>query len=362
MLIKTKIIQEKCKLIAQAIDTTNPVIKIEAKNNKLYLCVRGNEYYVKITTDIDSDEVFDYVVEAKLFLNLVSNIDDEYFEIKQEQNNIKILTNNGKYKLPIVYENDNNIEINEIKLDNVTVNFTFPADALHSINKVNSKEIQKYKQAISNPIQRLYYITNTGCFTFTSGSCLNEFDLPKPVEFLAPEKLVKLFMLFNSDPEFELGYDVIKNYTEAKVILKTDSVYLGYIIDNDDSLLNKIKGPYLATKKYINENYLINAVISVDSLISTINRFCIFNDIEDSINIRVSKNNFIVIDCAENSEKIQIENSSKIQVDYDLRLKLKDIKFAIDNREGGYITLNCGNNRSVVINKGKIYNIIPERY
>ena len=46
---------------------------------------------------------------------------------------------------------------------------------------------------VSNPIQRLYYMDERGAVTFTSGACINNFTLEKPVKILLNNKLVKLF-------------------------------------------------------------------------------------------------------------------------------------------------------------------------
>jgi hypothetical protein len=125
-----------------------------------------------------------------------------------------------------------------IKISNKTIEMPISFDILDSILNVNSKELAKVKKIEVNELQKMYYIDETGCFTFTTGACLNSFTLEKPVKLLLNEKIVKLFKLFKEDVLFSLGQDPLPNgTTRTKITLETADTYLAAIITSDDLLI-----------------------------------------------------------------------------------------------------------------------------
>lgn len=257
-----------------------------------------------------------------------------------------------------------------IGISNETVNMTISNEVLMSILDVNSKELVKNKNLdVKNELQKLYYITESGCFTFTTGACLNSFTLEKPVKMLLNERIVKLFKLFNSDVNFRLGHDALSNGTiQTKIVMETADVYLGAIITNDDILLNKIQGPYTATKNFIEGKYDNSLVLSVNQLSAAISRLMLFtkNSIEKAnmlsmpATISFNNNELTITDKLENSEVISIENGSYVDCDYDMIINLADLKLVLDSCKNEHITMNCGDHRSVVITRGNLSNLIPE--
>ena len=89
MIIQTKTFQEAANkiLLAVSTDKTNAAnVELEAKDNVLYLRTTNKEFYVEIKFDLESAETFRAVVDANLFLNLISSITTDTFEITINEN------------------------------------------------------------------------------------------------------------------------------------------------------------------------------------------------------------------------------------------------------------------------------------
>ena len=98
MILNTKLFQEAANkiLLAVSADKTNIAnVELEAKEKMLYLRVTNKEFYVGIKFNLDSDETFRAVVDANLFLNLVSSITADTFELDIKDNRIQTI----KFKL-----------------------------------------------------------------------------------------------------------------------------------------------------------------------------------------------------------------------------------------------------------------------
>lgn len=369
MLINTKEFREACKTILIAVDNNAAQLEVSAHDNFLYLSVTNREYFVSVKYSTESNDIFRAVVDANLFLTLVSGLSLDTFELTVDDNVVKIKSGKSSYKLPMIYENEKLMELPAISISNKTVEMTMKQDILSSILNVNSKELVKAKKLDVSELQKLYYITNEGCFTFVSGACLNSFTLEKPIKILLNERIVKLFKLFNSDVQFSFGVDQLPTgQAQSKVAFETSSVYLAAIITNDEILLNTVSRPCEATKNFINENYKNKLVLSVKQLSSAISRIMLFtknsidkvNMMQIDSNISITGTDFTIEDSRGNTETVQIENGSFVGENYVMKLNLADLKLVLDSCDDDYITLNCGNGRSVVITRRNISNLIPE--
>lgn len=372
MIIKTKDFQDAANkiLLAAELDNNAANLELVTRNTFLYLNVTNKEYYVSVKFPLEEPTEFKAVVDASLFLNLVSGINSEDFDLVIEGNVVKVKAGKSNYKLPMIFDNNKLMELPVIYLDEPTVEMSISKDILDSILNVNSKELQKAKGQNVNELNKLYYVDETGCFTFTTGACWNAFTLEKPIKMLLNDKIVKLFKLFKEDVEFSFGYDADATGTNRpKAIFKTGNVYMAARLTCDDILLQKIKGPCEASKNYINESYATHAVISVPAFAAAISRLMLFtkNSINKAnmsyipMNISFTTDELTITDDAGNVDCVAINNDgSYIDTDYTLRVNIADIKSVLDSCKTGHITLNCGNSRSVVISRGSISNVIPE--
>lgn len=370
MILKTKVFQELANkvLIAADLDKSAANLELIAKENYLFLNVTNKEYYVSIKYQLEKPEEFQAVVDASLFLNLISSVTTETFELDTQNNLVLLKTGKSNYKLAMIYENNELMKLPIIYIKNKTVEMNIENSILQSILNVNSKEIAKAKKIVNiNELQKLYYIDQDGAFTFTDGACLNSFKLEKPIKLLLNDRIVKLFKLFSEDVKFSFGYDMTSSGNAiAKAAFETADVYVAAKITCDDLLLSKIQGPCNATKNFINATYANNLVISTTELASAISRLLIFSKKNTDSTSRtpatiiLNSDEITIQDEHGNIEVVVPENESYAESNYKLHLNLFDLKLVLDSCKNEHITLNCGNHRSVIIHRGTISHVIPE--
>lgn len=372
MEIKTKEFQEIAKkiLLATSLDKNASNLELFTKDNYLYLNVTNKEYFVSIKFMVESSEEFHATVDANLFLSLISGLTYETFTLTVNGNAVVIKSGKSSYKIAMIFDNDQLMTLTPIVIKNKTIEMNISTDIFDSILNVNSRELEKIKgTADVNELFELYYIDENGCFTFNTGACLNAFKLEKPVKLLLNNRIVKLFKLFKEDVHFTLGQDVDEiGNTRTKISFETSDIYLAAYITCDDRLISKVQAPCEATKKYISEKYDCHVVLSSVLLKEALNRLLLFvkNSSENpnmrfvTMKIRITPDEFIIEDNLSNSESIPVENGSFVNNEYKMILNIFDLKLVVDSCKNDYITLNCGNGRSVIINRANISNLLPE--
>ncbi len=374
MILKTKTFQEAANkiLVAVGLDRSATNLELAAKDTALYLRVTNREYYVAVKFDLEAPTDFRAVVDANLFLNLISGISTEEFELNIKENYVAVKAGKSNYKLAMIYENDQLMKLPIIKLDKeqVTVDMPIGQDVLMSVLNVNGKEIQKAKKLDVNELQRYYYIDETGCFTFTTGACVNSFTLEKPIKLLLTDKVVKLFKLFDTDVWMSYGHQVNKdNSLQPIVVFQTENIYVASRLLNDETCISKIKAPCDAMKNLIKEAYDHNLVLSASDLSAAIGRLLMFYKNSSAkadlsfvpAAIEFTETELSISDLSgDNTEVITIENGSVTPGSYSMGVNLIDLKAVLDSCKNEHITMNCGNHKSIIINRGTISNVIAE--
>lgn len=374
MILKTKNFQEAANkiLVAVGLDRSAANLELAAKDTALYLRVTNREYYVAVKFDLQEPTDFRAVVDANLFLNLISGINTEELELSIKDTHIVVKAGKSSYKLAMIYENDQLMRLPIIKLDKdqVTVDMGIAHDIMMSILNVNGKEIQKAKKLDVNELQRYYYIDETGCFTFTTGACVNSFSLEKPIKLLLTDKVVKLFKLFDGDVWMSYGHQVNKDGSLQPIVaFQTENVYVASRLLNDDTCIQKIKAPCEAMKNLVKESYDHTVVLSASELVAAINRMLMFfkNSYAKTdmcfvpATIEFTDTELTIIDFSgDNKETITVENGSITSGNYSMGVNLIDLKSVLDSCKNEHITVNCGNRKSIIINRGTISNVIAE--
>ena len=216
----------------------------------------------------------------------------------------------------------------------------------------------------------MYYIDETGCFTFTTGACINSFDLEKPVKLLLTDKLVKLFKLFKEDVTFSLGQDPTSNGTiRTKITLETPSVYLAAIITSDDNLIARAQQKVAQSKGFLSGTYENNVVLSAKEVSAAINRLMLYtknsldkpNMLEVVATATLDNDELVIQDKFGNIETITVENGSYVDSPCSFKVNVVDIKLITDSCKDDHITMNCNNDGKVLVfARGNIINLIPK--
>lgn len=373
MILKTKIFQEASNKILLALSAAKTAANLElaAKDNTLYLRITDREIFVSVAFALEESTNFRAVVDANLFLNLISGINTEEFTLNINDTTIEVKAGKSKYKLAMIYENDQLMMLPVIKLapEETLIDMNIDNDILMSILNVNGREIQKAKRLDVNELQKYYFVDQNGCFTFTTGACINAFTLEKPIALLLTDKVVKLFKLFNGSAFMTYGNTVNKDGSLQPIVaFQSEDVYIATRLLNDDTCIQRIKAPCDAMKALVKEVYDHNLVLSATDLSAAIARLLMFYKNSSAkaemsfvpATITFDNADFTITDVSgENSEVIAIENGSSSGV-YSMGVNLIDLKAVLDSCKNEHVTLNCGNHKSVIIARGNISNVIAE--
>lgn len=365
MILRINELQEKCKIILNAVDsnsfsTLTDTLELVSNNGILEMNVTNKEYFVTVKLPVNSNENIRATVNASLFLKLISKITTDTVELKIEKTNL-IIIGNGRYKIPLIYDGENILELPRIDIDNVTINFNIDGNILTNINKYNTRQLNV--GVISKPVQKLYYVDEQGAITFTSGACVNRFTLNNSVKMLLNQRLVKMFNLFKGlDVHFYMGYDSVSDgIIQTKVRFETDDVCITAILSCDDSLLSSV--PVKAIRDRALNSYENSIVVNKNELLQTIDRLMLFpvldsNKIYSKFEFNLDNVN-IYDPSGENSESIYYNNTS-IPDKYETILDLTDIKNILEGFTEQYVTINFGDHQAIIISVGNVYNVIPE--
>lgn len=370
MLIKTEEFKRVGSLILSSIEsselsTLTETLELKTEGKVLHLNITNKEYYMSVTFDLDHEEDLHATVNANLFLKLVSQVTTEYIELTVKDTYVSFKAN-GEYKIPLIFDDSKLLELPVISINNPTVEMNISGEVLESIMNYNSKEL--LKGTIAKPVQRMFYVDEEGCITFTSGACVNSFQLEKPLRLLLNQRTVKLFKLFkNQMVKFTLGEDAIsETINQTKVRFEIPGVVLTVITASDEELLKSV--PVKAIRGRASFEYPHTVVLNRQMLSETINRLLLFSAGYGSKAIIKPYSKFIfgekgVVVFAndnQNKEELVYSNGSTLDEPYELMLDLVDFKTVLDGCSEEFVTLKFGNHQCVVLVRGQISNIIPE--
>ena len=366
--LKSEELKDICSKILTAVDSNGlsevtETLELILADKILYLNVTNREYFVKIKLLTEVEGEFHATVHAELFLKLISKITTELVTLEIEDNNL-LVSGNGKYKLPMVYEGSDLLILPKIEIGNETNSFTIPGSTLNSIYTYNSKQFAMGN--IVNPIQSLYYVDEQGAITFTTGATVNKFTLAEPIKLLFNSKLVKLFKLFKKeDIQFKIGQDqVSEEIVQTKVKFISSGIELTAILPMNDSEVQKV--PVQAIRERAFKDYDNIVVINREELLQTINRLSIFVYSSTSIDrtfgiFEFGPDEVVIKDINKvNSEKVKYSNSIALAENYICVMDFNDIKLVLETTNDEFINLSFGDHQATVISRNNIYNVIPE--
>jgi len=366
MFIKTEQLQEVANKILLALDnesTTGDKLELKVVNTQLQLNVSNREYYAQVVIDNVENEEFKAVVDAKLFFSLVSKITTKDIELKTTTSTL-ILKANGSYKLPLIYENNDLINIGEIVIENPTTTFDVSSDILLGILNFNSKVFLD-EGNIKSPLQKLYYVDEQGCVTFTSDACVNSFTLPQPVKLLLNQKLVKLFKLFKNDDnvKFTLGYDEVAKKIQTKVKFEASGVSITAITSTDDQTIAKFPKDKVRMVANGQQNY----VVEMDrfELILALTRILILNNARGGVNknlgvLEFTQDSLSIYDPNKENREVLSCKIPNLTTTYELVTDISILKSTLDGCVEPNVSIGFGNKQCIIVSRGNVKNVIPE--
>ena len=368
MKINSIILKNMCSKLINALDTDasstiSESVELKVEDKVLSISIASDDYTVRTVEKIDNDEQFRAVVEADVFLKLINQITTEQVEFSIDGTTL-VVKGNGEYKFAMIYEGDNIIDFPDLSIQNETTSFCIPDSILSSIVTYNSRELSK-NTAVS-PTQKMYYIDNKGCITFTTGACVNNFTLPEDVSFLLNKKIVKLFKLFGASDNITMsfGTDTISEIDVHKLALKSDTTEVISIINTDSDMINNV--PKDLIRDMSDKDYPYSVNLSKRELLGIINRLGLFMSnnayTQHYAYFEFGAKEVTIIDKnRHNTETLKYDGSElSITKPETVVLDLYDIKSALDGFKKDIFSISFGDHKAVVFKHSNISNIIPE--
>lgn len=369
MILRTDDLRESCTKILSAVDSNalnsiTDMLEINCGNGIFSLSVSNGEYYVKIQTETDVDEEFKATVNAIQFLKLVEKTTSEVIELTSDDKVLNV-TCNGSYKIPLVYDGDSLLKIPTIDIDESVEKTSIKSSALKSIVDFNSKELTK--GIISKPVQRLYYVDGSGCITFTTGACVNEFKTNVSSNLLFNDKLVKLFKLFGDEEvELEVGHNA-ENQGLSWTVVKftTKNVQISAITGNDQSLLQSY--PVEAIRNRAHAVYPYRGSLNKFMVNQAIDRISIFADHSiDSISggivrMKFTKNSVTISDFNNvNKETVEYVAPSETAEECEIIINSRDFTKTLSSCTNQIVNIFYGDEQAILVKEGAVYWVIPQ--
>ena len=361
MVIDTQLLQEKCKKILDAIGAKKGIVvdtlELETANNALYMNVTDKEYFVSVKLPLDSVEEFHAVVNASLFLSLITKMTSKTITMKTTDTALQI-KGNGNYKLPLIYDGSSLVELPRITLENITSEFNIKNSILQSILKYNDKIL--YTGGCNFPV---FYVDNLGAITVSHSACINSFELAQPVSLMLSEKMVKLFKLFKAeDIQFAMSLDArADGANQQKVRFFDGDVMLTAILVTDNKLTSTF--PVGAMRRRAEKLAPYSVVIDKDVLINAIERLALFKDnIEHSVYMHFTVDDVTLTDSHKVSEEVVtfVDCCPTLPEEgYTAKFNVDDLQLILDTLEDKYLTISFGD-KAWTITRDNIKYMLPE--
>lgn len=362
MILETEKFSTACQSILAAIDSKNvslytETMELVANGNVLSMNVTNREYFVTVNFDLQTNETFKASINAELFLKLISKITSPTIKLTIDGNAVKI-EGNGTYKIPFIYNNSSMFELPKILINNVTDTMTIKSSILQSILQYNTKELQR--GVAVKPVQKYFYVDENGCITFTSGACVNNFTLPKPLKVLLGEKVVKLFKLFKDveDVDFSIGIDqVTPEISQTKVKFTGGNVELTAILA-DAGLVSEV--PVSVIRGMTTKQYAKSVKVNRKILLESLNRLMLFNETKNYGKLTFTPSTIELSDWGgENKETVPLVDTVA-DLSYFAVLNMSTLNLVVNGCEDEELEISFGDSKAFVFKKQSIYDIIPE--
>ena len=349
---------------SNVLSAVTETLEISAKQNVFTLAVTNREYFVEVKRDIEIPEEFHATVNATLFLKLISKVTSETIELTSDGNSLHIKCN-GNYKLPLSYDGDSLMSLPRINIEEVNETVDIESTTLHTIVNYNAKELSK--GTISRAVQRLYYLDKEGAVTFTTGACVNQFNLNMVSKLLLNDKLVKLFKLFkDTKVKMTVGHNKVGDNSFVNVArFEAPGIEISAVLNSDEKMF--VEFPVNAIRGRANVVYPMSISVNKDTLMQAIDRLMLFihnggNDSAFSIVRMNFTNDGIVISdqMGINTEQVLYSKPVDNVIEYSALIDSNDLTKTLQSCTNQIVNVSFGNNEAFTLSEGVVRWVLPE--
>lgn len=363
MIFRTEELIEKLKIFSSTsdikynkFDTNASTLEIKTVGSEVHFIVGNSEYVQKfIIQNVGGVTDFDVSIESTPFFNLLFKTTTETVELTVDGKNLKF-EGNGTYTLPVIYIDMDMYHVQEIPIDNVTVDTTISYEVLEGIINYNSKQFDRGMGV--DAIQKLFYLDSDGCITFNTGAVVTEFKINAPLKLLLKMVVSDLFKNFRFNKsesiKMKIGHKVSGNITYPVLYLEDNSYSLCMICPQDVLISNY---PVDKIRERATKDLGHEAVLDVNGFADALDRFKIFTS--GIINLEIDQVGISLIS-GKNVEKILFDSSINLSEVYKLSVNLEYVYSILKTLPYKFMKLRFGDHQSLTVVTQNIFHVIPE--
>jgi hypothetical protein len=371
MKLKLEQLKEITKKLSLTIGVISSLTALNINTSKetatIYFNLYNGENFISFKLKLDSvDEDFEAAVDTKAFIDLINSLTAEEVSLTTTDNILKISAGKSNYKLAMLYDEDHLWRPVPMFAENAEFSTSISADILNSIDLVNTQELSRVKEErVKGDAGKLYFLSNNGCFTSANayGACLNSFRLDNSFELLLTKKIVKLFKLFENGLDLEFSETTVSNATQFRVMLTDETTLVTSLAPADKSIRTAMLKMVYKLREYATAIYQTQLILDTKELSTCLGRLGIAakhsnkskTDLKvNKLSILIEDNKITIKDEFDNSEEIDLKESSATVGKQTLNFYLEDLEPVIDLCQEETIELDTNASGIVVISFGNI--------
>lgn len=368
MIIKTSELKKNLDSIkiAFGVDKNASDLEIIVKNNRAFLNVSNREFFLSTTFEVEDSGEFRATVDTQTFLNLINTLNSEEIDLTVEDKVLKVKSNKSKYNLNLKFDLDEIKRVQPIRLGSQMIELDIPNSVLDSILTINAAEVKRaIQQKLVGEAKKHYLVSNEGCFTYSTGVCLNQFSLDKEITLVLNDRIVKLFKLFKDDVHLTYGVDEVLGSNQYKIVLTSQNLYLAALITNNSDFIAKMQSNFEASKRLADEAFKVTFEISQTNLQESINRLISLSKNatkadEKLLPVKLIFNGteLYFTDKSENCEYLE-STQNTVGETSEVILNLYDLDSTISSLKDSDITIKFGHDRVILVESGNVRILKP---
>ena len=342
-------------------------IEIEALDNKIIFKVSNFNYYLEVSTPIESNSnLFHVTLLAETFIPLISKLDVDSVDIYEKLNSLILDTGNSQYTFPLIKELGKTKLLDKIDFKATTQSITLNGKDLATIATTNSKGL--ISAIFAKEIQQYIYVDNNGAITFTENIYINNFKLPSEQSFkmLLTGSQAKLLEIFDSSDHVEISFENTPTFNKTttftnKVCLTADDIQLILIaqpLDITDEF------PSIRLRTLAESTLNTHVVVDKKLLDKALARLMVFDKSFDMSILDYSKIVFktdgleLVSIKNKNIEKLPYLSSTNV-IEHTSIIRFADLVKQLKAITSKELDISYGDRPAIVLN-GNVMQLIPE--
>lgn len=336
------------------------------------LKVSNYDYFVEACVpicceDFTEESSIHATVIADTFIPLISKTDVEEVTFDEVRNNLVIRSDKNEYTLPIMKEDGKVVAVGEADFHPTNcIHEDISGEDLVSIADINAKGL--IDATFSRDYQQYIYVDGQGAITFTENIYVNDFTSSKfsePYEFLLNATQAKMLKVFAGLDEIDIQVEVptAENYSSAKKVrLQGGGIEVIFSVQSDEMT---DKFPCIKIRDLAKNERQTHAILSKKAIERALSRLMVFDKkfdatILDYSQLEFSENSVLLRSIKNHNFEVIDFESGVNTVTHTSMIRFADLQNQLKAITSDKIDLSYGESTAIVINDGRVKQLIPE--